>query len=108
MTPEAERQLRRIAERLGSLQTHPGFTLLVEEINKKRARMKETLTSRLMGGEDVAQMQRQADYDRGFIDGAMYSKTVVDAAARKMKDWDEGQAVTEPEEATDGWAGYGN
>jgi hypothetical protein len=104
MTVDAQRQLRRIAERLGSLQTHPGFTLLVEEIEKKRMRMRESLTARLMGGEDVAAMQRQADYDRGFIAGAVYGKLVVDAAVRRVQEWEAGAAVTEPEEDKDGWA----
>jgi hypothetical protein len=107
MTSEAERQLRRVAERLGTLKGHAGFVILVEEIEKKRARMKEALAARLMDGrEDVAVLKEQAAYDRGFYDGARYSVAVVNGAAKKLEEWDAGAEVTEPEEETDGWARY--
>lgn len=104
---ESERKLRRIAERLGSLKEHVGFKILVEEIEKKRARMKDMLAMRLLDGkEDLLVLVDQAKYDRGFYDGMSYAEKIVDNAASKLAEWDAGAEVTEPEEDTDGWAGF--
>jgi hypothetical protein len=108
MTPEQERELRRRAERLASLQKHPGFMLLVEEAEKKRLRMKDGLATRLLDGrEDIGALREQATYDRGFYDGVVYGQKIVIGAERKLQEWDAGQEVTEPEEEIDGWASYG-
>jgi hypothetical protein len=106
ISPEAQRVLRRAAERLAGLQKHPSFTLLTEKIEEKRVRMRDSLTARLMGGEPTQLLQRQIDYDRGFIDGALYGKAIVDNAVRDLEEWEAGEAVTETEEGTDGWPGY--
>ena len=108
LSPERERELRRSAERLASLQKNPGFIILVEEIEKKRGRMKSALADRLMDPDsEIEGMQRQADYDRGFFSGASYPSQIVDAAAATLEKWDEGQNMEEPEEEEDGWSDYG-
>jgi hypothetical protein len=105
MTPEQERALRREAEALSSLEKHPGFVALVKVIERKRESMKRTLADRLMNPDETAiDMQRQADYDRGFYAGASYSSQVVEGARAAMEKWDAGAEVTEPEEEADGWS----
>jgi hypothetical protein len=102
---ESERALRRAADRLAQLSAHPSFIFLLHECEKKRDGMRRSLVARIEGGEDLVAMQRQSDYDRGFIDGMFYVKTVVEKAAEKLEEWDKAGVATESEE-TDGWARY--
>ena len=105
--PDVDRALRRRAERLSSLKENLGFQTLLEEIEKKRVRMKESLAMRLLDGKEAFDvLHDQARYDRGFYDGAKYAEAIVEGAARAFKKWEDGAEVTEPEEETDGWAGY--
>jgi hypothetical protein len=98
-----EHQHRREAERLAALQNHPSFRLLIDRIENKRHRMLGLLVDKVQGGEALGLVQRQVDYNRGFIDGALYGKSVVDNAARELAT---GQETSEPEEELDGWPGF--
>ena len=48
--------------------------------------MKETLTARMMSGESLDTLQRQIDYDRGFVEGMAYPKAIVEGAVRKTQE----------------------
>jgi len=97
-----DRTLRRRAEQLSTLDASPGFVFMNEEIDKKAAKMRDALAARLIAGEEVAQLQRQADYDRGFVDGMCYPREVVKGAVNTMRRLD--QQLAEPPEPTDEWS----
>jgi hypothetical protein len=100
---EKQRVLRRHALLLSALTNTPAFVFLYGEIEKKQVRMSQTLTARLLGGEALDTLQRQIDYDRGFIDGMLYPRQVVEAALRTVAGARE--EAEEPEEAvSDGWS----
>jgi hypothetical protein len=101
---ETQRAFLRRADALSKLPLIEGFRFLVEEMESKRRRMERTLLSRVMAdGMSGEGIQRQADYDRGFVDGMRYA--VVDvphgAEVRLAK-----QDASEPdeEEVEDLWA----
>jgi hypothetical protein len=104
--PPSERALRHSAQQLVDLLKFPGFHFLQGEVEKKAERMKTALTTRLMGGEEMLSLQRQADYDRGFVAGMRYvAIEVPSGATRTLERLEQGQE-TEPE-PKDGWS-YGD
>lgn len=102
---EAERRVLHAAETLSRLGHLDEFAFLRAEIEKKRERMADTLASRLMSGEDMVSLQRQVDYDRGFIHGINYPFEVVKGAMERLRKSD--TENEEPEEETDEWSRYG-
>lgn len=102
---EQERILLHAAETLTRLGRLDEFSFLLGEIEKKRVRMADSLAARLMSGEDVTVLQRQIDYDRGFITGMLYPFEVVKGATERLKSFDEQNK--EPEaDMTDEWSRY--
>jgi hypothetical protein len=94
-----ERELRRHAERLAQLRTHPGFMLLLNAMRLKEERMDTMLLARVKeSGLDLASAQRQTDYDRGFVAGMGYAEQVVASAERKLREYDAGVAQEAGEE----------
>lgn len=105
---EKTRILRRHAVLLAALARTPAFTFLFDEVEKKRGRIKAAITSRLMGGEGMDTLQRQIDYDRGFIDGMAYPRQVVEGAVKTVEgiEREEVETTTGEERSEDGWPGY--
>lgn len=78
---DSEKALRHRAELLSSLPRAEAFQALADESRRKEQRMIESLMQRLLHGESLDSMQRQIDYDRGFIDGMKYLASAVPAGA---------------------------
>lgn len=97
-----ERALRRTAEQLATLAKVGSFQYLVKELEKKAEQMKATLVALMMNGEDFKRLQRQSDYERGYIDGMKYVSAVVAGAENKLRQLDQGEEPDEPEE--DRWS----
>ena len=90
-------------ERSSKLPRIEGFQFLTEEMELKRQRKAKTLMARVMADEVSGEaLQRQADYDRGFVDGMRYAVVEVPKGAdRRLARQD----ATEPEEEVDDrWA----
>jgi hypothetical protein len=104
---DSERALLHAAETIARLGNLSEFEFLHHEVEEKQERMKAALSSRMMSGESVATLQRQVDYDRGFVDGMLYPFKVVRGAADKLRQLDEERESSEPEETTDMWRNYG-
>lgn len=102
---DPERVLRHAAETISRLANLEEFAFLRSAVEDKQRRMQESLSSRLMGGEALESLQRQSDYDRGFVQGMLYPFTVVASATQRLVEWD--SKADEPEEVTDMWSRYG-
>jgi len=99
-----ERTLRHRAEMIVRLLSIDGFDVLVEEMEKKRLRMERALMGRVMAeGMSGEALQRQADYDRGFVAGMRYAVIAVPEDAVRVVQRGERPAEME-EEAEDIWA----
>ena len=105
---EKTRILRRHAVLLAALSNTPAFRFLQGELEKKRGRMTQSLTARIMGGESLPNLQRQIDYDRGFVDGMLYPAQIVAGAVNTVTgiEREEVDATTGEEISEDGWPGY--
>jgi hypothetical protein len=99
---DPQRQLRRIAEHLASLGKLPAFEYLIAETARKGERMKAALVAQMMNGMDFSPLQRQADYDRGFIEGMKYIEAVVTGAQNTLAKLDQGEEPDEPD--VDRWS----
>ncbi len=77
--------------------------MLQAEFEKKKNRMVEALVQRLLGGEDIVALQRQIDYDRGFIDGMNYPERIIAGAEAKMAEVGR-ESEPDDEEVDDAWA----
>jgi len=102
ITPE-ERSVRRRADLIATLPRVEGFQILTEEMEYKRLRMEKTLMARVMADDMSGEaLQRQADYDRGFVAGMRYAVLdVPQSAARKVASGDLHE--DEPGEVEDRW-----
>jgi len=105
--PDPERVLLHAAETISRLGNLDEFEFLRREVEMKQERMKTTLSGRIMSGESIESLQRQVDYDRGFVDGMLYPFSVVRNAALKLAELDEQREASEPEEAENMWRNYG-
>jgi hypothetical protein len=104
---DPERVLLHAAETISRLGRLEEFEFLRHEIVEKQDRMRQALAARVMGGESIEALQRQVDYDRGFVDGMMYPFKVVRGATQKLAELDESRESSEPEETEDMWKNYG-
>lgn len=103
MSEESRRKLRHRAEQLALLAGVEAFKTLVAETERKSERMIEVFTKRLLSGESLESMQRQIDYDRGFMDGMRCAvKEIPSGAARTLQRLDQG--VEDPEPEQDFWS----
>lgn len=103
MTEESTKALRHRAEQLSLLAGVEAFRVLITETGKKKSRMVEALMQRVLAGESLESIQRQVDYDRGWIDGMKYAvEGIPSGAARKLQQLDQG--VDEPEPEQDIWS----
>ena len=102
---DPQRVLKHAAETIARLANLEEFAFLRTEVANKQRRMQESLSSRLMGGEALVSLQRQSDYDRGFVEGMLYPFKVVESAIQRLAEWD--SETVEPEEVTDMWSRYG-
>jgi hypothetical protein len=101
---ETQRAFLRRADALSKLPLIPGFKMLVEEMENKRQRMQRTLMSRVMAeGMTGDAIQRQADYDRGFVDGMRYAVVEVPHGA-EIRLARQDASEPEEEEVEDLWA----
>ena len=96
-----EHELRRNAEKLVPLRRVDAFAFLLTRLERKKERMVESLVQRVLSDGDLTKLQRQMDYDRGFIDGMNYPERILASAAAMLA-----QPESEPddEEVEDLWA----
>lgn len=100
---DRQRTFLRRADALAKLPLNEAFQILTEEMELERLRQERTLTALAMAEEaSASDIQRQADYNRGFRDGMRYAViSVPQGAARKLERLD----ASEPEEEVDDrWA----
>lgn len=102
-TTATERTVRLRAEALALLPNVESFQILTEECERQRQRMERTLIARVMAeGMSGDAIQRQADYNRGYVDGMRYAVIKAPEAAIRMLQRDEIREVDE--EVEDRWA----
>lgn len=94
-----EKALRHRAELLASLKRVEAFLFLAGEAEKKGVAMRELVAQRVMSGEPLDVLQRQTDYDRGFVAGMRYiTRDVIEGAERTAKKLEQAGADDKPEE----------
>ena len=98
-----ERSARLRAEALALLPNVESFQVLTEECERQRRRMERTLIARVMAeGMSGDAIQRQADYNRGYVDGMRYAVIKAPEAAIRMLQHNEIREIDE--EVEDRWA----
>lgn len=99
MAEESERAYRHRTELVASLRGIEAFSMLGKVAQKKEEGIRKFWTARIERGEDLVALQRQFDYDRGWIDAMKYLTELVPAgAARTLATLDRGEEPDEPEE----------
>jgi hypothetical protein len=100
---ESARAIRHRAELLATLPKVEAFAALTQECERKERRMTEALMQRLLSGESLDVLQRQIDYDRGWIDAMRYITHAIPAGAERMLER-QTQSLNESEPEEDFWS----
>jgi hypothetical protein len=91
-------------EQVAALVAAPGLAQLEELVAREQARRSARLTAQWLEGGEMTVLQRQADFDRGFIQGMKFPGDKVREAAARLRRVERREATIE--EQVDEWSSY--